>query len=176
MPVAVDLPLVCCVAAIVAAAAACLGAFLVRGSTAVPAAAWACAAALALAAESAVRATGGLTEPAAFAAARLGVVALAMCPTMSLLGAKRPQHGVWQFIVASLAGILALPAVSACAPISTNQTWGPLPCSRRGNTTPAGRPATPGQKAAQGVAAKGVRPNIRRPVASGRSAVLPATR
>ena len=113
MPAAVDFSLVSCVAALVAAAAACLGAFLARGSTAVPAAAWACAAALALAAESAGRATGGLTEPAAFAAARLGVVALSMCPTMSVLGAKRPQHGVWQFIVASLAGILALPAVSA---------------------------------------------------------------
>ena len=30
-----------------------------------------------------------------------------------MLGAKRPQHGVWQAIVASLAGVLALPAASA---------------------------------------------------------------
>jgi hypothetical protein len=32
---------------------------------------------------------------------------------MSILGAKRPQHGVWQFIVATLACVLAMPAVTA---------------------------------------------------------------
>jgi hypothetical protein len=32
---------------------------------------------------------------------------------MSLLGAKRPQHGVWQLIVATLAVVLAMPAASA---------------------------------------------------------------
>ena len=36
-----------------------------------------------------------------------------VCPAMSLLGAKRPQHGVWQLIVLSLGVTLALPAVSA---------------------------------------------------------------
>ena len=105
--------LVGCGCALVAAMAAAFGAWLVRGSTAVPAALWAVAAAGCLAAEMAVRAVGGLADPATGAAARLVSLALAVCPTMSLLGAKRPQHGIWQFIVASLGVVLALPAISA---------------------------------------------------------------
>jgi len=101
------------VAALVTAVSSCAGAFLARGTTAVPAAWWACGAAVAFAAEAAIRAGGGLADPAAQATARLVVSAIAVCPIMALLGAKRPQHGVWQFIVASLAGILALPAASA---------------------------------------------------------------
>jgi len=113
MPPTVSMPLVSAAAAVVVAAAALGGMGLARGSTAVPAAAWGLAAAAAHAAESWCRASGGLVEPAAAAAARLTVVALSLCPIMSLLGAKRPQHGVWQFIVATLAAVLAMPAVSA---------------------------------------------------------------
>lgn len=102
-----------CGGALVAAVAAAAAAWLVRGSTAVPAAVWAVAAAGSLAVEMAVRSAGGLADPAAGAAVRLVSLALGVCPVMSLLGAKRPQHGVWQFIVASLGVVLALPAISA---------------------------------------------------------------
>lgn len=101
------------VAALVTAAAAAAGGWLARGSTAVPAAVWAVAAALTLAAEAASRGCGWLVDPSARAAARLVVAALGVCPAMSLLGAKRPQHGVWQLIVATLAAVLAMPAASA---------------------------------------------------------------
>lgn len=102
-----------CGAAVVTAVVAVAGGYLVRGTTAVPAAAWAALAAAMLAGEAAATATGLLVEPASESAMRLVVAALAVCPTMSLLGAKRPQHGVWQFIVATLAFVLALPAVTS---------------------------------------------------------------
>jgi len=101
------------VAACLSAIVAAWGAFCVRGSTAVPAALWSVAACFALAAEMGARAAGGLGDPAAAAAARLAVVSLSLCPALSLLGAKRPQHGVWQLIVGTLAVVLAMPAASA---------------------------------------------------------------
>jgi hypothetical protein len=101
------------IAALVTAGAAAAGGWMARGSTAVPAAAWAVAAALSLAGEAGWRAAGGLPDPAAHASVRLVVAALAVCPAMSLLGAKRPQHGVWQLIVATLFCVLAMPAASA---------------------------------------------------------------
>ena len=113
MPAPENCLVIASVAAAVAAVCAAVGAWLVRGSTAVPAAAWGVAAAAVLAGEMAVRAAGGLVDPAAAAAVRLVAVALSVCPAMALLGAKRPQHGVWQFIVATLVVVLALPAVAA---------------------------------------------------------------
>ena len=107
------LPGVACAFAACAALVAAWGAFCVRGSTAVPAAVWSVVACLALAAEMGARAAGGLNDPAAAAAVRLGVVALSLCPALSLLGAKRPQHAVWQLIVGTLAVVLSMPAASA---------------------------------------------------------------
>ena len=101
------------VAAGIVVLAGCWGWYLVRGSTATPAAAWAVAAAAACLLEAAASGSGWLTDPATRGCVRLVVAALAVCPIMSLLGAKRPQHGIWQFIVGTLAVVLALPAASA---------------------------------------------------------------
>lgn len=113
MPEPGSLQLVSCVAAVLVAVASACGLWLVRGTTAVPAAGWCLAAAGLFAVEMAARWAGGLGDPAALAAVRLVAVSLMLCPIMSLLGAKRPQHGVWQFIVGSFAAVLALPALSA---------------------------------------------------------------
>lgn len=98
---------------LVAAAAGLLGGWQARGSTAVPAALWAVAAALMVAVDAGLHAAGQLSDPAHAASVRLVVASLLVCPAMSLLGAKRPQHGIWQVIVASLAVVLAMPAASA---------------------------------------------------------------
>ena len=90
----------------------CCAAWFVRGSTAVPAALWSAAAALFFAMTTLQQATEDL-DIATLGIHRVVVAALSVCPAMSLLGAKRPQHGVWQFIVGALAAVLALPAASA---------------------------------------------------------------
>ena len=90
----------------------CCGVWFVRGSTAVPAALWSAAASTAFAMTMLQQATEEL-DVATLGIYRVVVAALSVCPVMSLLGAKRPQYGVWQFIVGSLAVVLALPAVSA---------------------------------------------------------------
>ena len=50
-------------------------------------------------------ARSGWTEPFRFCLAML-----VFCPVMAVLGAKRPHHRAWQFIVASLWVVLILPA------------------------------------------------------------------
>ena len=90
----------------------CCAAWFARGSTAVPAALWSAAAAFVFALSMLQQANQEL-DIASMAIHRVVVAALSVCPAMSLLGAKRPQHGVWQFIVGTLAAVLALPTASA---------------------------------------------------------------
>ncbi|MEM8680013.1 MAG: hypothetical protein AAGF97_11725 [Planctomycetota bacterium] len=47
------------------------------------------------------------------AALRLILNTAIFCPTISLFGARRPQHRGWNFIVLTLWGVLALPAADA---------------------------------------------------------------
>lgn len=44
---------------------------------------------------------------------RFCAAATTFCPTMAILGAKRPQDRAWQFIVASLWMVIALPALQS---------------------------------------------------------------
>ncbi len=98
--------------AIILVALSCCAAWFVRGSTAVPAALWSAAASAVFAITTLQQVTED-PDIATLGIHRVVVAAFSVCPVMSLLGAKRPQHGVWQFIVATLAAVLALPAASA---------------------------------------------------------------
>lgn len=55
--------------------------------------------------------TSDIGEPTWSGAARYIAAIGVFCPVMSVLGAKRPQHGAWHFVVGSLWVVLALPAM-----------------------------------------------------------------
>jgi len=63
-------------------------------------------------------------------ALRYAAASLSFCPTMSVLGAKRPQDKAWNFIVLSLWVVVALPALEAVTlhmdqpmELSTARSW-----------------------------------------------------
>lgn len=54
---------------------------------------------------------GGRQEASSIAASlRYASALLVFCPPLAAMGAKRPQHHPWQFVVLSLWGVLSLPA------------------------------------------------------------------
>ena len=80
-----------------------------RGTTLRAAWWWALAAVVAIAAAELV-VFAGLGEETHAETLRFAAAVLLFCPTIALLGGKRPQNSAWQFIVLTLWGILALPA------------------------------------------------------------------
>lgn len=53
---------------------------------------------------------GTICEPLELAA-----ISLSFCPVVAVIGAKRPQHLAWSFVVLALLGIVALPAAESLA-------------------------------------------------------------
>lgn len=82
-----------------------------RGTTLVAPWIWSLAALVSLAATEILIALSGPPEPEWAAELRFAAAMSTFCPTIALLGAKRPQNRGWQFIVLSLWAILSLPSI-----------------------------------------------------------------
>jgi hypothetical protein len=83
-----------------------------RETTLLPAWGWMVAAAVAW---TAVEAGAALAPDGSawLAPARMAAVGLSFCPVVAVLGAKRPQHRAWTFVVLAFWGIVMLPAAEA---------------------------------------------------------------
>lgn len=88
-----------------------LAAWRSRGCTLVAPLAWAAVAISAVSVVEMMAAAGRLQGSEA--AWRFVTATLTLCPAMAMLGAKRPQSGPWQAIVASLAIIVLMPSAAA---------------------------------------------------------------
>lgn len=85
----------------------------VRGTTLVATWWWSLAALIAAVGGELLIAWQVLADDTVAESLRYAARVLLLCPTISLLGVKRPQDGPWNFIVLSLWGVLALPAAEA---------------------------------------------------------------
>jgi len=86
------------------------GALRLRATTLSAPCLWTAVAGLCLAIESLCQ---GDVEGIEFSALQFSVAAMTFCPLMAVLGAKRPQHRGWQWVVLSLWIVLIWPAVQA---------------------------------------------------------------
>jgi hypothetical protein len=78
-------------------------------------------------AELAALATTGGEGAAGLAALRYAAATATICAPAAVLGGKRPQHGIWQFVVLSLWVVAALPAAVAWIQPPPSRDWAVSP-------------------------------------------------